>query len=106
MRQASWDYWAGTPEGASMKKKRVQIFVRGRVQGVFFRQSALQEAQARSLDGWVKNLPNGEVEAVAEGAPPDVDAFIAWCHRGPKAARVSEVVVRDMPEEQPLRSFH
>ena len=77
---------------------RVHLLVSGRVQGVYYRASAQQEAQRLGLQGWVKNLPTGQVEALAEGDAQKVDAFIAWCHRGPPHARVDDVqVIRETP---------
>ena len=70
---------------------RRHIFVAGRVQGVFYRASAAAEAEARGLAGWVRNLRDGRVEAVVEGPAPAVEAFVAWAHRGPVAARVDAV---------------
>jgi acylphosphatase len=70
---------------------RASILVSGRVQGVFFRQSAVLEARGLGLDGWVRNLPDGRVEAEAEGERAAVEAFVAWCRAGPPSARVEEV---------------
>ena len=72
---------------------RAHIRVTGRVQGVFFRQTTAQEASLLCVTGWVRNLPNGDVEAVVEGEPERVDRLIAWCHHGPPAARVDGVSV-------------
>ena len=68
----------------------------GVVQGVFFRAQTQREAAALGLSGWVRNLPNGRVEFVAEGATSDVDALILWSEAGPPAARVDRV---DISEE-------
>jgi acylphosphatase len=73
---------------------RAEIVVRGRVQGVFYRASAQQEALALGLTGEVCNLPDGAVEAVVEGQRRAVDDFIAWCKRGPPHARVEDVEVK------------
>jgi acylphosphatase len=75
--------------------RRVRIVVSGRVQGVFFRATCAREARARGLAGWVRNRPDGAVEAVFEGPGRLVDEMVAWCRRGPElahvdAARVSE----------------
>ncbi|MGA9524525.1 MAG: acylphosphatase [Myxococcaceae bacterium] len=71
---------------------RVSLRIRGRVQGVYFRQSTQEEAQRLGgLTGWVRNLPDGDVEAVVEGPRDRVEALVAWCHRGPPSARVAEV---------------
>ena len=71
--------------------KAVRLLIAGRVQGVSYRKSAQAEAQRLGLYGWVRNLPDGEVEAWAEGAAETVAAFVAWCHEGPVLARVDRV---------------
>jgi acylphosphatase len=60
---------------------------------VFFRASCASEARARGLAGWVRNLPDGRLEAAFEGADADVEAMIRWCRRGPPAARVDDLEV-------------
>jgi acylphosphatase len=65
--------------------------VSGRVQGVWFRESCREEAALRGVAGWVRNLPDGRVEAVFEGDADAVDALVAWCHEGPPRARVRGV---------------
>ena len=80
---------------------RVQVRVTGRVQGVFFRQSAREEAERLGLSGWVRNLPDGSVEALFEGERPLVEQSVVWCRQGPPRASVDEVVVKwlDGPAE-------
>lgn len=70
---------------------RVQVLIEGRVQGVGYRFSAYQQALALGLRGWVRNLPDGRVEAECEGAKADLEKMVAWCRRGPHLAKVSEV---------------
>ena len=77
----------------------VHVFVSGRVQGVAFRASTRAEASALGLAGWVRNCPDGRVEAVFEGVPERVAAAVAWCHRGPSWARVDRVETRPAPAE-------
>lgn len=72
---------------------RVHVVVRGRVQGVFFRGAMCTEAERLGVAGWVRNLPDGTVEAEAEGDRAALDALIAWAHHGPPAARVADVAV-------------
>lgn len=84
---------------------RATILVRGKVQGVFFRASAMSEAQRLGLTGWVKNLPDGAVEAVAEGERARVEEFVLWCRRGPPAARVDDVEVRFADSRDEFRTF-
>lgn len=73
-------------------KAQVRLIVRGRVQGVFFRGATVEEARSLGLTGWVRNLPDGSVEIVAEGKSATLRMLIAWAHVGPPAARVDELV--------------
>ena len=70
---------------------RAHVRIAGRVQGVGFRYATMLEAEARHLRGWVRNLPDGRVEVVAEGATPAVQGLVAWCRDGPRHARVFDV---------------
>jgi len=76
-----------------------RYLVRGRVQGVFFRASARNEALRLGLTGYAKNLDDGRVEAMARGAVVALDEFQRWLQHGPPAARVEEVQVEDCPEQ-------
>lgn len=73
--------------------------VEGRVQGVYFRASAHAEATRLGLTGWVRNLPDGAVEAVACGTPGQLAAFEAWLWRGPARAKVTHVAITPRPPE-------
>lgn len=70
---------------------RLRLLVHGRVQGVFFRQAAAEEACSLGLRGWVRNLPNGDVEIVAEGPRRELKILAAWANQGPRLARVTGV---------------
>jgi acylphosphatase len=70
---------------------RVYLKIEGRVQGVYFRASAVQEAHRLRLTGWVRNCLDGSVEAVAEGPRIGIEQWIAWCRQGPPGARVERV---------------
>jgi acylphosphatase len=70
---------------------RVHLFVTGLVQGVAFRQTAVFEAERLGIDGWVRNLPDGRVEAKAEGERGKLEVFARWCEHGPTGARVEWV---------------
>lgn len=83
---------------------RVRLVITGRVQGVGFRWACQREARAVGVAGWVRNVADGSVEAVAEGSPEAVDRFVAWCRFGPPSARVSDIVV-DPEEPQRLSGF-
>ena len=73
-----------------MVQKRIHIFVTGRVQGVFFRQSARVIAIKNNVNGWVRNLDDGRVEIIAEGEKQNIDNFVIWCKTGPANSRVDE----------------
>jgi acylphosphatase len=78
-------------------KRRVHVWVSGRVQGVYFRYATRDAAIRYGVSGWVRNLPDGRVEAVFEGEPGMVEQIVGFCHRGPDHARVDGV---DMVEEE------
>ena len=84
---------------------RAELVVIGLVQGVFYRASAQQEAMRLGLVGEVRNLPDGSVEIIAEGAKDTVEELIAWCRRGPPAARVEHVRVRWSAARGEFRTF-
>jgi len=73
---------------------RADLLISGRVQGVFYRASAQQEAMRLGLVGEVRNLPDGGVEAIVEGPKERVEEFIDWCRQGPPSADVENVRVR------------
>ncbi len=75
-----------------MDRARVHLLVEGLVQGVAFRAYTTEEARRLGVQGWVRNLPDGRVEVLAEGERAAVEALAAWCRRGPPAARVADVV--------------
>jgi acylphosphatase len=79
--------------GQAAQNVRAHALISGRVQGVCFRAYTVDEATAAGVAGWVRNTPDGRVEAVFEGAKPAVEAMIAWCRNGPPAARVTGVEV-------------
>ncbi|MDH4163059.1 MAG: acylphosphatase [Nitrospirota bacterium] len=74
-----------------MDTLRAQVIVHGLVQGVWFRQSTKDEAERIGVNGWVRNLPDGTVEALFEGEKKKVEEIIGWCHRGPSGAQVTKV---------------
>jgi acylphosphatase len=75
-----------------------RVVVHGRVQGVFFRDSCRREAQSAGVGGWVRNLPDGSVEALFEGSEDAVRRMLDWAQHGPRYARVERV---NVTEEQP-----
>jgi acylphosphatase len=81
-----------------MDRTRAHVYVSGTVQGVYFRATTRDRARERGVDGWVRNLDDGRVEAVFEGPEDDVEAMIDFCHEGSDAARVDDV---DVTFEEP-----
>jgi acylphosphatase len=75
------------------ERTRAHVFVSGTVQGVYFRARTREQARDRDVDGWVKNLDDGRVEAVFEGPRDAVEELVAWCHEGSPAATVADVEV-------------
>jgi acylphosphatase len=78
-----------------MTDKRVRVIISGDVQGVGFRWYTREEAMTRELAGFVRNLPDGRVEAVFEGSPESVDSMVEWCRQGPSFASVDDVEVQE-----------
>jgi len=76
-----------------MAKIRAHVYVKGRVQGVYFRQNTKQQAQMRGVKGWVRNLSDGRVEAVFEGEEDAVGALVDFCSRGPAGSVVEDAAV-------------
>ena len=74
--------------------KRVRVIVGGRVQGVFYRSTCADVVHRAGVGGFVRNLPDGRVEAAFEGPADVVDRLVEWCRRGPDLARVDEVELR------------
>ena len=90
----------GVPLGHD--QTRAHAFVSGRVQGVFFRAETSRLARSRGLAGWVRNLPDGRVEAVLEGPRQAVESMLEWMRVGPRGAAVSSV---DVSWEDPEREL-
>lgn len=72
---------------------RAHVFVSGTVQGVFYRANTRDQATERGVDGWVRNLADGRVEAVFEGPEDAVESMVEWCHEGSPAADVADVEI-------------
>jgi acylphosphatase len=88
-----------------MAKVAYRVRVYGRVQGVFFRTSMKEVAEDLGVDGWVRNMPDGSVEALVSGEEEKVEKILEWCRRGPELARVDrvEITPADPPTE---KGFH
>ncbi|WP_028841287.1 acylphosphatase [Thermodesulfobacterium hveragerdense] len=85
--------------------KRVHVYISGKVQGVYFRAYTEEEALRLGVKGWVRNLPDGRVEAVFEGEDEAVDKMVAWCHRGSPYAKVTHVEVIEEPYKGEFNDF-
>ncbi|MFL6482317.1 MAG: acylphosphatase [Nitrososphaera sp.] len=87
------------------KKTRAHVFIRGKVQGVYFRQNTKQVATKHKVNGWVRNLLDGRVEAIFEGDNIDVNKVIEWCHVGPPNSIVDDVEVSFEKDNDEFASF-
>lgn len=92
------------PPDMSGDRTRAHVLVSGEVQGVYYRATTREEARDRGVDGWVRNLPDGRVEAVFEGPRSAVESMVDWCHEGSPAARVEDVAA-DHGEPEGLDGF-
>lgn len=91
--------WTKTHDMAD--RTRAHVFVSGRVQGVYYRATTREEAEKRDIDGWVRNLDDGRVEAVFEGPSQTVESMVEWCRTGSPRADVSDVTVEHTePEDE------
>ncbi len=89
----------------AMATLRAQVIIHGLVQGVFFRSSTRDEAVRLGVGGWVRNLPDGTVQALFEGEKKKVEQVIGWCHKGPPGARVSKVEILWEPYKGEYKHF-
>ncbi|CAN5264091.1 acylphosphatase [soil metagenome] len=71
----------------------VNLLIKGKTQGVFYRAKAKEKADVLGVTGWIKNIPEGRVEAMVTGSQLQLDAFIDWCKKGTEKSEVSEVIV-------------
>ena len=85
--------------------ERAHVYVSGQVQGVFFRDSTRERAEQLGLAGWVRNLPDGRVEAIFEGPSEKVREIIRWCEEGPSHAEVDDVDAEIEASEGDLEGF-
>jgi acylphosphatase len=81
------------------------VVVTGRVQGVGYRDAAVQTAFEHGVAGWVRNRADGTVEILVQGAPDAVERYLDWCKRGPPLARVTHVAVGPAAVAPALRAF-
>ena len=85
--------------------KRIRIVVRGYVQGVFFRFHTCRLARQLGLRGYVRNLPDGSVEVIAEGISQNLEQLVEFCREGPEAARVESLEIEELPIDGELSGF-
>ncbi|QBI20177.1 acylphosphatase [Egibacter rhizosphaerae] len=85
--------------------RRVHVTIAGKVQGVFFRASLDDEAQRRQVTGWVRNTPDGQVEAELQGPDLAVEEVLAFCREGPPAASVEHVETAELDPDPRLTGF-
>jgi acylphosphatase len=83
-----------------------RIRISGRVQGVGFRAATLDEARRLEIHGWVRNLPDGRVEVLAQAESSALEQFCAWLQQGPPAARVSHLERSSETPADPAQDFH
>jgi acylphosphatase len=85
--------------------KRIHIYVSGLVQGVYFRQNTMIQAELLGLKGWVRNLTDGRVEIICEGSDESVDRLTAWCNIGPGGARVESINIQQEEFKNEFNKF-
>ena len=88
-----------------MSKQRVRLFVRGKVQGVFFRQALKVMAIKNNVTGWVWNLDDGRVEALLDGDIDGVNTVVEWAHGGPANSRVDDVEIKNEVFKDEVTAF-
>ena len=88
-----------------MTKKRIHLFIRGKVQGVFFRQAVKVTAKKNNISGWARNLDDGRVEVLLEGDSESVNTVVEWSNIGPANARVDEVKIKTVEFKNEFLSF-
>ncbi|MCJ7810451.1 MAG: acylphosphatase [Desulfobulbaceae bacterium] len=81
------------------------MIVKGRVQGVWFRETTRREAVSLGISGWVRNLSDGTVEVLAEGGEDDMTEFVSWCHKGPSSANVKQIIKKEEEWQNEFSSF-
>jgi len=88
-----------------MAKQRVRLFIKGKVQGVFFRQALKVMAKKNKVNGWVRNLNDGRVEAILEGEDIAVSTLVEWAHAGSANARVEDIEIKNEKYKEEFTKF-
>ena len=88
-----------------MSNQRLRLFVTGRVQGVFFRQSLKAKSIQNNIFGWVKNLEDGRVEFILEGTDENISVLVKWAHNGPANSIVENVEIHDEKFDNEFTKF-
>ncbi len=88
-----------------MAKQRVHLLIKGKVQGVFFRQALKVMAKKNNVNGWVRNLNDGRVESVLEGEDVDVSILVEWSHAGSANARVEDIEIKNEKYKEEFSKF-
>jgi acylphosphatase len=83
----------------------LHLRITGRVQGVWFRASAKEKADALGITGWVRNCEDGSVEVLAQGSEEELKEFVKWCHHGPPSATITDVQEQNEPDAEQMTSF-
>ncbi|MCK4497117.1 MAG: acylphosphatase [Candidatus Aenigmarchaeota archaeon] len=86
-------------------KARAHVWISGEVQGVFFRSNVRSQAMLREIRGWVKNLPDGRVEALFEGNKDEIEELLEFCKEGPAGANVNNIEVKWEKSTSGFRDF-
>jgi acylphosphatase len=89
----------------TLEKLDLHLFISGQVQGVSYRANAARMGSTHGLSGWVRNLPDGRVELLAQGEEKNLRNFLAWVHQGPAQARVDHVETHWAPADVELSDF-
>jgi len=86
-------------------KNTVHVYISGKVQGVWYRASTKQKAEQLGIKGWVRNLPDGRVEAFFQGDNRAIEEIIKWCNIGPKLSKVTDVVIDEVESSDFFSEF-
>jgi len=86
-------------------KKNVHVTISGKVQGVWFRANTKDKAEQLDISGWIRNTPDGKVEAIFEGEEENIKEMLDWCNNGPPLAKVKEVKIEEREPTNKYKKF-